>query len=90
MAVQYVDIETLVDNMIAIAMTNSIGYLLAEVLTDWKSENEDFLDLELSEEDLNALLKEHTCCIVGTGTNLSCYPTGLTTALLFDIDGNLL
>lgn len=88
MAVMYVDVETLVDNMIAIAMTNSVGYLLAEVLTDWKDDNPDFLDLELSVDDLNALLKEHTCCIVGTGTNVSCYPTGLTTAILFDLDGN--
>jgi len=44
--------------------------------------------LELSQDDLNALLKELTCNVVGTGTDLSCYPLGVTTAILFDIDGN--
>lgn len=88
MAVMYTDFGSLVDNLIDVAITNSIGYLVAEVLTDWKTNNPDECALELSVDDKNALLKANTGCIVATGTNLSCYPTGLTTAIFFDVDGN--
>jgi len=90
MAVYYVDIKTFAENLIVLAQTNSVGYLIAEVIQDWIDENEDFWDLELSQDDLNALLKALTGCVVATGTQLNCYPTGLSTAILFDVDGNLL
>lgn len=78
----------MVDNLIDQCLTNEVGALVAEWLQTWKDENEDYLDLEFSQDDKNAMLKSLTGCIVGTGTNLSCYPTGLSTAILFDIDGN--
>lgn len=90
MAVYVHNIKDFADNLVGLALTNEVGALIAEVIQDWIDENEDYWELELSQDDLNALLKELTCDIVGTGTNLSCYPTGLTTAILFDIDGNLI
>lgn len=88
MAVYVTNIKQFAENLVSLSLTNEIGVLLAEVIQDWIDENPDYWELELSQEDLNALLKELTCCIVGTGTTLTCYPTGLITAILFDIDGN--
>lgn len=51
MAVYYTDIKTFAENLIVLAQTNSVGYLLAEVIQDWIDENEDFWDLELSQDD---------------------------------------
>jgi hypothetical protein len=87
MAVRYVDIKTFAENLIVLAQTNSVGYLIAEVIQDWIDENEDYWDLELSQDDLNNLLKALTGCVVATGTSLNCYPLGLTTAILFDENG---
>lgn len=86
---QYSDtIKPFAENLRDLALTNEVGALIAVVIQDWIDDNEDYWDLELSEEDHNALLKELTCDVVGTRTNLSCYPLGITTAILFDIDGN--
>lgn len=88
MAVYSDTIKDFADNLVGLALTNEIGALIAEVIQDWIDENEDYWELELSEDDHNALLKELTCNVVGTRTNLSCYPLGLVTAVLFDVDGN--
>jgi len=88
MATYVSNIKEFAENLRDLALTNEVGALIAVVIQDWIDENEDYWDLELSEDDLNALLKELTCNVVGTGTNLSCYPLGITTAILFDIDGN--
>lgn len=88
MAVVYSTIGDMVDNLIDQCLTNEVGALVAVVLEDWKSENEEYLDLEFSQDDKNAMLKVLTGCVVGTDTGLNCYPLGLTTALLFDLDGN--
>jgi hypothetical protein len=88
MAVYYETIGDMVDNLIIQCLTNEVGALVAAWLEDWKTDNEEYLDLEFSQDDKNAMLKALTGCVVGTGTNLNCYPTGLATTVSFDIDGN--
>jgi len=88
MATYVSDIKDFAENLRDLALTNEVGALIAVVIQDWIDDNPDYWDLELSQDDLNALLKELTCNVVGTGTDLSCYPLGATTAILFDIDGH--
>lgn len=88
MAVYYQTIGDMVDNLIDQCLTNEVGALVAAWLETWKDENEEYLELEFSLEDKNAMLKALTGCVVGTGTTLACYPLGLTTSILFDLDGN--
>lgn len=88
MAVYVNNIKDFAENLRDLALTNEVGALIAVVIQDWIDENEDYWDLELSQDDLNALLKELTCDVVGTHTDLSCYPLGVLTAILYDIDGN--
>lgn len=88
MAVYSNTIKQFAENLVSLALTNEVGVLIAEVIQDWIDENEEYWELELSQDDKNALLKELTGCVVGTGTNLSCYPLGIETAILFDLDGN--
>jgi len=88
MAVYYDTIGDMVDNLIVQCLTNEVGALVAAWLEDWKTDNEEYLDLEFSQDDKNAMLRALTACVVGTGTNLSCYPLGLETSILFDINGD--
>jgi len=88
MAVYYRTIGDMVDNLIDQCLTNEVGALVAAWLEDWKTDNPDYLDLEFNQDDKNAMLKALTGCVVGTETGLNCYPLGLTTAILFDLDGN--
>lgn len=88
MAVFYNTIGDMVDNLIDQCLTNETGALVAAWLEDWKTDNPDLLDLELSQDDKNAMLRSLTGCVVGTDTDLNCYPLGLSTAIMFDVDGN--
>lgn len=88
MAVPYLTIGDMVDNLIVQCLTVEVGALVAEVLEDWKDDNPDYLSLEFSQDDKNAMLVALTGCVVATGTNLNAYPLGLTTVTLFDIDGH--
>jgi len=83
----YVDIRSFAENLIFLAQTNSVGFLIAEVIQDWIDENEDYLDLELSVEDINNILKALTGMTVATGTDLNCYPRGNVDTMLFDLSG---
>lgn len=86
---QYSDtIKPFAENLRDLALTNEVGALIAAVIQDWIDDNEDYWDLELSQDDHNALLKELTGNVVGTRTDLACYPLGLTTALLYDVNGD--
>jgi len=87
-AIPYTNIKTFAENLIVLAQTNSVGYLIAEVIQDWIDENEDFWDLELSQDDKNALLKALTGSVVATGTDMNCYPVGYDDTLCFDLSGN--
>jgi len=89
MAQYYTDIKSFAENLRDLALTNEVGALIAAVIQDWIDDNEDYWDLELSVDDKNALLKALTGNVVGTGTDLACYPLGIETAILFDLDGNL-
>jgi len=87
-AVDFIDIKSFADNLVFLAQTNSVGYLIAEVIQDWIDENEDYWDVGLAESDVNALLKALTGCVVATRTDLSCYPLGRVTQILFDSSGS--
>lgn len=43
---------------------------------------------DLTQEEKNELLKKCTIIIANLNLNLACFPTGWTTALLFDLEGN--
>jgi len=43
---------------------------------------------ELDDEAKTAILKRCTKIVANLGLNLSCYPLGYTTTILFDLDGN--
>jgi hypothetical protein len=87
-AVYFHTIGDMVDNLIFLSLTNEVGALVADWLQTWKDENPDYLDLELSQDDINAMLKALTGCVVGTDTDLACYPLGIDTAILFDLSGD--
>lgn len=46
--------------------------------------------VELTLEEKTAILKRCTKIIANLDLDLSCYPTGYNTTILFDLDGNLL
>lgn len=87
-AVYYTDIASFADNLVFLCQTNSVTYLIAEVITDWLAENEDYGDLPLSTEDVNSILKALTGMTVATNTDLNCYPRGLESQILFDLAGD--
>lgn len=43
---------------------------------------------DMTQDEINATLKELTRLVVATETDLNCYPLGLVTTQCFDIDGN--
>lgn len=45
---------------------------------------------DLTEEEKREVLRECTKLIVRLNLNLSCFPTGYETTVLFDLDGNLI
>jgi hypothetical protein len=87
-AVLYDRIEDVIDNMrfqcdASIAMAGLSNYLeLYKVLYP------DLINYHLTRPEKNELLKKLTGCLAATGTDLNCYPAGLDTAYLFDMDGN--
>jgi hypothetical protein len=87
-AVDFLKIGDLANNLIFIAQTNSVGYLIAAAIQDWIDDNPDECDLDMSEDDINAILKALTGCVVATRTDLSCYPLGAVTQILFDANGD--
>lgn len=87
-ATPYANIRTFAENLIFLAETNSVGYLIAAVIQDWIDGNEDFWGLELSQEDINNIVKALTGLSVATGTDLNCYPVGAVDTLCFDLSGN--
>lgn len=60
---------------------------LKEVIIIWKAVNFGLLNTDMTQEAKNEALKILTTNLVGMQTDLNCYPTGLTTAILFTIDG---
>lgn len=60
------------------------------IIEAWRLANAPTLVIPVYDPVRNVMLKIATECIVGLKSDLNCYPTGLTTSLLFDIDGNLI
>jgi len=61
-------------------LSDSIDAAIALHSDDW--------EIEITEEEQTAALKAITGLIVLLDVNLACYPTGATTAILFDENGD--
>lgn len=67
----------------------SVGFAdLVAVLNDYRDEHAIVLALEMDQPVKNLALRLYTGCIVSTGTEINCYPSGLATTFCFDLDGN--
>lgn len=63
---------------------------LASVIHDYRITHFDLLNLDLTVENVNQVLKSLTGCVAGTNTDMNCYPLGYVTTTCFDLDGNYL
>ncbi len=61
---------------------------LSGIIHDYRITHDSIATLEVTQEISNQWLKELTGCVVGSGTDLNCYPVGLTDTVCFDLDGN--
>ena len=58
------------------------------VVHDYRITHTSIGDLEFTEAMMNDLLRLLTTFVVSTQTDVSCYPVGYVTTLLFDINGD--
>ncbi len=58
------------------------------IIEAYRLANSAFMEIELTQDAVNDTLKKLTGCVVATGTDLNCYPTGYNTAILFDLNGD--
>jgi len=88
MAVPYVTVGDFIDNLRfqCDADVNLAG--LSNYLELYKILYPDLTAYTFAPPIGNELLKKLTGCVVATETDVNCYPLGLTTAILFDADGN--
>jgi hypothetical protein len=61
---------------------------LAGVIHDYRITHETIMDLEFTQPMLNEMLNLLTGCVVGTNTDLNCYPLGLLTSVFYDVNGD--
>lgn len=82
--------DDVVNNMIF--QTSLDGSLsgLEPILQAYRLANIVPLSVPMTQDDKNDSLKVYTGCVVSTGTNLNCYPTGLATTVCFDLNGDLI
>jgi hypothetical protein len=80
------------------ALTENIKFQLDEVIgmesvvaaiTALQILNPAWLVEDVTQDDRNLWLKKLTGCVVATGTNLNCYPIGMTDTLCFDSSGDV-
>lgn len=76
------------DNIAAMCDAYFVFAPLKEIIIVWAAVNYGLLNTEMTQEAKNEALKILTTNIVGMQSDLNCYPTGVNTAILFDIDGN--
>jgi hypothetical protein len=87
-AVNVVTLGDIMDNL-EFQCSCSLDLLeLGSVIHDYRITNPSIADLEVVQAISNEWLKRLTGCMVGSGTDLNCYPVGLTDTLCFDLDGN--
>lgn len=87
-ATPLVTVDDLVENMIFQTEANGLLSDLVTVLNAYRLANAVVLSTPLDQGDKNAALKVYTGCVVSTGTDLNCYPTGLATTVCFDLNGD--
>lgn len=63
---------------------------IGSIIHDYRVANPSISDLLVAQPIANELLKRLTGCIVGSGTDLNCYPVGLNDTLCFDLDGEVI
>jgi len=88
MAVRLVTVNDIVENC-KYMMQDQLGLESAvAALTAVQLLNPVWYVTNLTTDEINSQLKHVTGYVVGTDTDLNCYPTGYNTAILFDLDGN--
>lgn len=88
MAVPLVTLNDLVENVKWI-MSEQLGLEEAvAALTLTQVTNPIWALTNITTDERNEHLKKLTGCVVGSETDLNCYPLGLTTAILFDANGD--
>jgi len=88
-AVPYLTLDDVLENMEFQCEVSILLAPFAAVILAYRIANSGFLSAGLSQDDKNNVLKKLTGCVVETGTNLNCYPLGMTDTLCFDSDGNV-
>lgn len=87
-AVQYVQLADVANNLIY-QIEGVVGMeLLVVAIGAWVIANPLVAANYLSVDEKNAMLKKLTGCVVATGTDLNCFPTGVDTAICFDLSGD--
>ena len=61
---------------------------LQALITAYRVANTALSDIDMTSDDILAILKALTGCTVATGITANCYPRGEATFLCFDLDGN--
>jgi len=88
MAVDYVTFDDICENLTYQCSEYAVLSDLITLINAYRVTNAVPLAVELSETNINDMLRLLTGCTVATGTELNCYPRGLVTTMLFDADGN--
>lgn len=89
-AVPYLTLDDILENMQFQCEVSVLLLPFSAVIEAYRLANSVFLSADLSQDDKNSVLKHLTGCVVQTGTNLNCYPLGMTDTLCFDSDGNVI
>ena len=90
MSVPVTGLDTWVDNMAACCDVSILLFPLKEIIITWKVINAPVLGGAISDGTRNLMLKILTTNVVALNQTLNCYPLGYDTALLFDLDGNVI
>lgn len=87
-AVLITQVKDVIDDMSFICEASSVMSGLSTYLQLYKILYPDLVEYHFTVTEMNDLLKKITGCLAALDTDLNCYPVGLTTAVLFDADGN--
>lgn len=87
MASYYVTLGNFADNLEYQCQASEDLAELATLIHNYRLTHGSLMALEFTQPMLNNLLHLLTGCVVGTGTDLNCYPLGLLTSVFFDVNG---
>jgi len=87
-AIPYVTLNDLVDNIrFQLEVSVDLSELSDEIFA-YQLTHESLLALELTDIQLNAVLKAFTGCVSALAADVNCYPVGAIDTACFDTDGN--